>query len=393
MDSTIEQVETDSTIDFELVATETDHLVEPSDPEVEFRAQTRQQGEGQLLAGTADVVIEGPRTDADGYQVTDPNVGHRVGGLAPRYQLPATPPTAASETRADRRAHSTPYPLEVVESRPLPSLSGAMVTEVGQVGRTGNTSGGFVDPCPPRQLAERPVTSNLGETIPVTTGARTSTTATITSTYVTCSTVGGSAYVQDGRMPPSVVLTSMRPARQVFVSQPSQSIEPSGGFPRARDSLGTLRPEFKNGRTNWGDCIARSDVPPGVNRVPVVNGLGDRAVYPVPPGECYQSRGPEGNPVVLERAVTFAAEYRDDGTVMTVQYWPMVSAAAEAGGAPHPGARHPGSVPVWIGPEPPYLPVCLREEGSKHPVTSVRFVHPVQCTPVLRESTCLRGMF
>jgi len=29
MDSTIERVETDSTVDFELVATETDHLVEP----------------------------------------------------------------------------------------------------------------------------------------------------------------------------------------------------------------------------------------------------------------------------------------------------------------------------------------------------------------------------
>jgi len=36
MDSTIERVETDSTVDFELVATETDHLVEPSDPELSF---------------------------------------------------------------------------------------------------------------------------------------------------------------------------------------------------------------------------------------------------------------------------------------------------------------------------------------------------------------------
>jgi len=35
MDSTIERVEMDSTVDFELVATETDHLVESSDPEVE----------------------------------------------------------------------------------------------------------------------------------------------------------------------------------------------------------------------------------------------------------------------------------------------------------------------------------------------------------------------
>ena len=48
MDSTIERVETDSTVDFELVATETDHLVEPSDSEVEFRTHARQQGEGQL---------------------------------------------------------------------------------------------------------------------------------------------------------------------------------------------------------------------------------------------------------------------------------------------------------------------------------------------------------
>jgi len=173
MDSTIERVETDSTVDFELVATETDHLVEPSDPEVEFHAHAHQQGEGQLLAGTADVVIEGPRTDADAYQVADPNVGQCVGGLAPRDQLPATLPTAASETRADRRVHlhSTPYPIEVTDSGPLLSVSGTMVTEVDQGGRTGSASGGFVDPCPPRQPTERAVTSNLGGMIPVTMGA------------------------------------------------------------------------------------------------------------------------------------------------------------------------------------------------------------------------------
>jgi len=302
MDSTIEHVETGSTVDFELVATETDHLVEPSDSEVEFRAHARQQEAGQLLAGTTDAVIEGPRTDADAYHVADPNVGHCVGGLAPREQPPATPPTAASEVRADRSVpiHSTPYPIEVTYSGPHPLVSGTMATEVDQGGRTGSASGGFVDPCPPRQPAERAMTSNLGGMVPTTTGARTSTTATITSTYVTCSTVGGSGYVQHGRMPPSVGLTSMRPVRQVFVSQPSQSVEPSGSFPTARDSLGTLRPEFGNARTDWGDCVARSDVPPEFNGVPVVNGLGDRAVYPVPPGEHYQSRGPEGNPAAVE---------------------------------------------------------------------------------------------
>ena len=159
----------------------------------------------------------------------------------------------------------------------------------------------------------------------------------------------------------------MRPARQVFVSQPSQLIEPSGSFPRARDSLGALRPEFENGRTNWGDCVVRGDVPPEVNRVPVVNGLSDRAVYPVPPGDRYQSRGSEGNPVVVERAATFAPEYRDDGTVMTVRYRPMVPAAAETGGAPRPGAHNPGSVPVGIGPEPPYHPRMSAGGGFEAP--------------------------
>jgi len=60
MDSTIERVETDSTVDFELVANETDHLVEPSDSGVEFRAHAREQDAGQLLAGTADAVAEDP---------------------------------------------------------------------------------------------------------------------------------------------------------------------------------------------------------------------------------------------------------------------------------------------------------------------------------------------
>ena len=210
-----------------------------------------------------------------------------------------------------------------------------------------------MDPCPSRQPPESAATSNLGDTIPVTTGARTSTTATITSTYVTCSTVGGSAYVQDGRMPPSVGLASMRPVRQVFVSQPLQLVEPPGVFPRARDSLGTLRPEMGTGGLDWGERVARSDVPPEVNGVPVVNGLGDRAVYPVPPGERYQSRGPEGNPVAVERAVTFAPDSRDEGMVITVQYRLMVPAAAEAGGVPRPGAHRPSSVPVKIGLEPP----------------------------------------
>jgi len=278
----------------------------------------REQDAGQLLAGTADAVAEGPRTDADVYQVADPNVGHSVGGFAPRGEPTATPPSAASEVRADRRmpVHSTLYPIEVAYSGRHPSVSGAMVTD--QNSRTGSASGGFADPCSPRQPVERAVTSNLRGMVPTTTGARTSTTATITSTYVTCSTVGGSAYVQNGRMPPSVGLTSVHPARQVFVSQ-SQLVEPSGSFPRARDSLGTLHPELGNVGMNWGDQVARSDVPPKFNRPPVVNRLGDRAVEPVSSGKCYQGRGREGNPAAVERAVTFALEGHDEGPVITVQ--------------------------------------------------------------------------
>jgi len=117
--------------------------------------------------------------------------------------------------------------------------------------------------------------------------------------------------------------------------------------------LGTLRPEFGRVGTDWGDRVARSDVPPEFNRFPVVNGLGDTAVYPVPPGERYQSRGREGNPAAVKRAVTFAPDGRDEGTVITVQYRPMGSAVAEAGQMPRPGAHHPSSVHVEIGLEPP----------------------------------------
>jgi len=81
----------------------------------------------------------------------------------------------------------------------------------------------------------------------------------------------------------------------------------------------------------------------------VVSGLGDRAVCPVSSGECYQSRGREGNPAAVERAVTFAPDGRDEGTVITVQYRPLDPAIAEAGLMPRPGAPHPSSVPVEIG--------------------------------------------
>jgi len=187
-----------------------------------------------------------------------------------------------------------------------------------------------VDPCSLRQSVERAVTSNWGEVIPTTMGARTSTTATITSTYVTCSTVGGPACVQYGRTPPSVGLTSVRPARQVFVSQ-SQFVELSGSFPR--DSLGTLRPEFGNLETIWGDSVARSNVPPEFDRPQVASGPDDRAVEPVSSGERYQSHGQRGHPAAVERAVSFAPGNHGERPETTVK---MDSATVEAGSLPRP---------------------------------------------------------
>jgi len=54
MDSTIERVETDSMVDFELVASEAGRLVEPTDSNIEFRAHARQENAGQILAGSDD---------------------------------------------------------------------------------------------------------------------------------------------------------------------------------------------------------------------------------------------------------------------------------------------------------------------------------------------------
>jgi len=92
--------------------------VEPSYPEVEFRAHAWEEDAGQLLAGSADAVAVGPRTDADAYQAADPNVGHSVAGFVPRGEPVVTPPSVAFEARADHCAivHSTPYPNKVAYS-------------------------------------------------------------------------------------------------------------------------------------------------------------------------------------------------------------------------------------------------------------------------------------
>ena len=226
MDRRFENVETDSTVDNTLGQMET------SNPDIDFRAHVRARDAGQLLAGSIETVAVGPRTDADVRQAADPNpVGHLAIGFAPRGDPAATPPSAATEASAAWRGktHSTPYPTsEAAYYGPYPSASGAVAA--GQSSAMGSDLGCFVGPSSSRPGVERVVVSNWGEVTPTTMGARTNRTATLTSMYVTCSTVGGSVQAAYIGGPPLMGLTSVRPARQVFMPQP---IELSGSFPRA----------------------------------------------------------------------------------------------------------------------------------------------------------------
>jgi len=224
MDRCLENFEMDSTVEYNA------GQMDASDPEKVSRACAWDNA-GQLLAGSADTEAVGPRTDADARQAADPNVGHLAVGFTPRGNPAATPPSAAAEasTGWHRQTHSMPYPTtEAAYYGPHPSASGAAVA--GQSSAMGSGLGCFVGPSSSQLEGERAAVSNWGEFTPTTTGARTNTTATLTSTYVTCSTVGGRVQVAYIRGPPPTALTSVRPARQVFMPQP---IEPSGSFPMA----------------------------------------------------------------------------------------------------------------------------------------------------------------
>ena len=68
MDRRFECVETASTVD------NTIGNMDTSDPEIEICAHARGRDAGQLLAGSAETVAVGPRTDADTRQAADPKV-------------------------------------------------------------------------------------------------------------------------------------------------------------------------------------------------------------------------------------------------------------------------------------------------------------------------------
>jgi len=184
------------------------------DPEIHFRVQTRGIDAGQLLAGDVGPVAMGPRTDADARQAADPDTfGHIVTHFLPWDSRAATPPSAAAEANGVwcGMAHSMPYPAEVMHYGPHPAASGAAVVDQSAV--VGSELGCFVGPSLSRPGVERVVTSNWGETTPTTTGARTNTTATLTSTVVTCSTVGGPVQLAYHRDPPPAGRMAIGPAR------------------------------------------------------------------------------------------------------------------------------------------------------------------------------------
>ena len=73
MDRRSEEFETNSTVDNTI-----DHM-DPSDPEIHFRAQAHGIDAGQLLAGNFGCVAVGPRTDADARQAAAPDTFGHVG--------------------------------------------------------------------------------------------------------------------------------------------------------------------------------------------------------------------------------------------------------------------------------------------------------------------------
>jgi len=244
MDRRFEEVETDSTVDNTLDQMDT------LDPEIHFCAQARGIDAGQLLAGNFGPVAVGPRTDADACQAAAPDTRGHVGSpFSPRDSRAATPPSAAAEANGVWRdpAYSMPHPAEVMHYGPHHAVSGAAFVDQSAV--VGSELGCFVGSSSSRPGVEMVVTSNWGVTTPTTTGAHTNTTATLTSTVVTCATVGGPARSAYHGNPPPAGSMAIRPARPFgmpqVVGQPER-------FPVAlADPRGILCPSAGNMRDNW----------------------------------------------------------------------------------------------------------------------------------------------
>jgi len=273
------------------------------DPEIEFHAHARGIDAGQLLAGITDTEAEGPQTDADVRQAADSNVGHWPVGFSPRGDLAVTPPSAAAEASSAWRGqttHSMPYPTTDTYYGPHPSVSGAETASQSSV--MGSDLGCFVGQSSARSETKRAVASAWGAYTPMTTGAHTSTTSTLTSTCVTWSTIGGPVHAVYTRSPPPTGLTSVHPARQVFMPR---SIEQSGRFPGAlAGPVGILRPPVGTVEGAREDASARSDLRSGFDTSQVASRPPDRTVDPS--GLRYLSNGLVSDSVSVTRAEMYS---------------------------------------------------------------------------------------
>jgi len=249
MENVYFDVETDSTIE---------NVVDPSD-HADFRAHAPDNVQEPILAGSLNAVTAGLQTDADARQAAAPDAGQCTEGFELFRDPAASQPSVTVEAAASRHGteQSAVVSSGVTHFGPHSLASGGMFMDQG--GDRGRELGGLIDPCLSQQHFERAVTSLWGESTPMTTvlTAQTSMTSTYTSTSVASSAVGGPAHALYARGPPPVGLTSVHPARQVFLLQP---VDPRGSTPRAWPGPSARRAELGNLENIWRDSSARSDL-------------------------------------------------------------------------------------------------------------------------------------
>jgi len=140
----------------------------------------------------------------------------------------------------------------------------------------------------PHPFGEGDSSANWARCMPTMTSAHATTTTTLTSTVVTCTAVGGLPYVPYAtvRGPPYGGLTSVRPVRPAVVSQ---SVEPSGSFPRALAGSVSPHAMLGNFEAIWGNVSTCSSSQSEFDRGQVASRQTERAVGPGAPGEHYLS--------------------------------------------------------------------------------------------------------
>jgi len=182
---------------------------------------------------------------------------------------------------------------------------------------------------------------------------------------VASSAVGGPAHALYARGLPPVGLTSVRPARQVFLPQP---VDPRGSTPRAWPGPGTRRAELGNLETIWRDSSARSNLRPEFDRSQVASRPMDRVVELGTSGEPYPSNGLGMDPTPVRRSDALP-QYGYGGV--------MPNATAEARQMYSPGveAGLVGLPPIQGAPA---LGPMLRRRGMGYPTTSSSPTDPVE---------------